>query len=145
MDWSNFNTEGEENHYFQNNYIVGKFSSHRKTSEETIKKAEFEIMLDLKSRIPRTAIDHELTIVRPSMIWEDRETTPDGFRPVYDKLSIRRRLVFMDNRIVVLVDLRKRLLDNLHFGHAGTTRSSEPGSIITKQDFLVAGNQTGNR
>ena len=98
-----------------------KLSGIKEITEDTIKKAEFEFMLDRKKTlISKTAIDPELTRVRASMRREDRDTTPDGYRPVSDKLSIRWGLVVMDDQIVVPVDLRRRLLDILHFGHAGS-------------------------
>ena len=87
-------------------------------------------MLYLKSLISRTAIDPELTRVRASMRREGRETTPDGYMPVFDKLSIRWGLVFMDDQIVVPVDLRRRILDILHFGHAGTTKMRAEAKIF---------------
>ena len=78
-----------EAHYIQVNHIVGKLSENMKVTEDTIKKAEIEFMLDLKSLISRTAIDPELTRVRASMRREDRETIPDGYRPVYNKMGSR--------------------------------------------------------
>ena len=53
---------------------------------------------------------------------EDWETIPDGYRTVFDKLSVRWGLVFVDDQIVIPIDLRRRLLDILHFGHFGTTK-----------------------
>ena len=52
VDLSKFNTEGKEAHYIQINHIdhiVGKLSGNKKITEETIKKAEFEFMMDLKT------------------------------------------------------------------------------------------------
>ena len=89
VDLSKFNTDGKEAHYIQINHIVGKLSGNKKITEDTIKKAEFEFMLDLKTLISKTAIDPELTRVRASMRREDRDTTPDGYRLAFDKLSIR--------------------------------------------------------
>ena len=122
VDLSKFNTEGKEAHYIQINHIVGKLSGNKKITKDTIKKAEFEFMMDLKTLIARTVIDPELTRVRISMRREDREATPEGYRPVFGKLPIRWGLIFMDDQIVVPVDLRRRLLDILHFGHAGLTK-----------------------
>ena len=42
-------------------------------------------MMDLKTLISKTAIDPELT--RVSVQREDRETIPDGYRTVFDKLN----------------------------------------------------------
>ena len=88
VDLSKINTDGKEAHYIQINHIVGMLSGNEIT-EDTIKKVEFEFMLDLKRLISRTAIEPELTRVRASMRREDRETTPDRNRPVFNKLSIR--------------------------------------------------------
>ena len=130
MDLSKFNTEGKEAHYIQINHIVGKLSGNKKITEDTIKKAEFEFMMDLKTLIARTAIDPELTRVRISMRRQDREATPEGYKQVFGKLSIRWGLIFMDDQIVVPVDLRRRLLDILHFGHAGLTKMTAEAKIF---------------
>ena len=86
VDLSKLNTDGKEAHYIQINHIVGKLSGNKKVTEDTIKKAEFEFMLDLKNLISKTAINSELTRVRASMRREDRDTTPDGYRTLFDKL-----------------------------------------------------------
>ena len=87
-------------------------------------------MMDLKTLISKTATDPELTHVRNSMRREDREITPDGYKPVFDKLSIRWGLVFVDDQIVIPIDLRRRLLDILHFGHAGMTKMETEAKIF---------------
>ena len=125
VDSSKYNTEGKEAKYKKINHIVGKLTANKKATEEHIKKAEFEFMLDLKTLISKTAIDSELTRVRTSMLREDRETIPDGYRTVFDKLSIRWGLTFVDDQIVILIDFRRRLLDILHFGHYGITKSQK--------------------
>ena len=122
VDLSKYNTDRKEAKYIQINHIVGKLTAKRKITEENIKKAEFEFMMDLKTLISKTATDPELTHVRNSMRPEDREFTPDGYKPVFDKLSIRWGLVFVDDQIVIPIDIRRRLLDILHFGHAGMTK-----------------------
>ena len=87
-------------------------------------------MMDLKTLISKTATDPELTHVRNSMRQEDREITPDRYKPVFDKLSIRWGLVFVDDQIVVPIDLRRRRLDILHFGHAGMTKMETEAKIF---------------
>ena len=101
-----------------------------KITDENIKKAEFELMMDLKTLILETATDPELTHVRNSIRREDREITPDGYKSVFDKLSIRWGLVFVDDQIVVPIDPRRRLLDILHFGHAGMTKMETEAKIF---------------
>ena len=130
VDLSKYNTDGKEAKYIQINHIVGKLTANKKITEENIKKAEFEFMMDLKTLISKTATDPELTHVRNSMRREDREITPDGYKPVFDKLSIRWGLVFVDDQIVIPIDLRRRLLDILHFGHAGMTKMETEAKIF---------------
>ena len=130
VDLSKYNTEGKEAHYLQTNHIVGKLTSNKKITEEHIKKAEFEFMMHLKTLIAKTAIGTELTLVRTSMRREDRETIPDGYRTAFDKLSIRWLLVFGDDQIVIPIDLRRRLLDILCFGHSGTTKMMSEARIF---------------
>ena len=64
VDPSKYHTEGKEAHYIQINHIVGRLTQNKKMTEENIKKAEFYFMLDLKTLIPKTAIDPEMTRVR---------------------------------------------------------------------------------
>ena len=122
VNLSNYNTDGKESKYIQINHIVGKLTNNRKITEEHIKKAGLEFMMYLKTLIAKTAIDPELTRVRNSMRRENRETIPDGYRTVFDKLSIRWGLVFVDDQIVGPIDLRRKLLDIIHFGHSGITK-----------------------
>ena len=75
-------------------------------------------------------IETELTRVRSSMRREDREIAPDGYKQVFDKLLLRWGLVFVDDQIVVPVDLRRRLLVILHFGHSGMTKMEIEAKIF---------------
>ena len=122
VDLSKYHTDGKEAHYIQINHIVGRITENKKLIEESIKKAEFNFMLDLKSLISKTAIDPEMTRVRASMRREKKDTAPEGYRPVFDKLSIRWGLVFVDDQIAVPIDLRRKFFEILHFGHSGTTK-----------------------
>ena len=87
-------------------------------------------MLDLKTLISKTAIDPEMTRVRASMRREEKDTAPEGYRPVFDKLSIRWGLVFVDDQIAVPIDLRRKLIEILHFGHSGTTKMLSDAKIF---------------
>ena len=130
VNLSKYNTEGKEAKHIQINQIVGNLTANKEITEDNIKKAEFEFMLDLKTLISKTAIDPELTRVRTRMRREDRETAPDRYKPGFEKLSIRWGLVFVDDQIVVPIDLRRRLLDILHFGHSGRTKMETEAKIF---------------
>ena len=89
VDLTKYNTDGKEAENLQINHIVGKLTTNKKVTEDHIKKAEFEFMMDLKTLISKTAIDPELTRVRNSLRREVRETIPEGYRTAFDKLSTR--------------------------------------------------------
>ena len=64
------------------------------------------------------------------MLREDRETIPEGYRTAFDKLSIRCGLIFVDDQLVVPIDLRRLLLNILHFGHSGITKMISEAKIF---------------
>ena len=92
VDLTKYNTDGKDAKYIQINHIVGKLTTNKKATEDPIKKAEFEFMMDLK-----TAIDPELNRARNSIRREDSEMIPDGYRAISGKLSIRWGLIFVDD------------------------------------------------
>ena len=61
---------------------------------------------------------------------EDRGTAPDGYKLVFEKLSIRWGLVFVDDQIVIPINLRRRLLDILQFGLSGITKMETEAKIL---------------
>ena len=130
VDLSKYHTDGKEAHYIHINHIVGKITENKKLTEENIKKAEFNFMLDLKTLISKSAIDPEMTRVQASMRREEKDTAPESYRPVFDKLSIRWGLVFVDDQIAVPIDLRRKLIEILHFGHSGKTNILSDAKIF---------------
>ena len=67
---------------------------------------------------------------REDMACEERKTIPDGYRTVFDKLSITWVLVFVDDLIVVQMNLRGRFSDTLPFGHSGITKMTSEAKIF---------------
>ena len=130
VDLIKYHTDGKEAHYIQTNHIVGRITENKKLTEENKQKAEFNFMLDLKTLISKTAIDPEMTRVRARMRREENDTAPEGYRPVFDKLSIRWGLVFVDDQIAVPINLRKKLTEILHIGHSGTTKMLSDAKIF---------------
>ena len=52
---------------------------------------------------------------------EDLDTAPDGYKPVFENLSIRWGLIVGNDQIAIKFDLPKRWLDVLHSDHSGVT------------------------
>ena len=94
-------------------------------------------MMDLKTLISKTAIHAELTRVRNSMRREDRETTPEGYRAVFDKFSIRWRLILSPYHPD---SFQKTTTGNLAFRSLRHQQND-----VRSKNILVAGHETRNR
>ena len=132
VDLKAYNTEGKEAQLIQINQVIEKVTGNQKNTEETIKikKAEFNFMLDLKTLIAKSSTDAELNRVRDAMRRDDKDTAPEPYRTNFDKLNNKWGLTFNDDRIVVPTELRKKLLDTLHFGHAGANKLTAEAKIF---------------
>ena len=130
VDLKNYNTEGKEAHYVQINQIIGVVTEGKKATEETIKKTEMDFMLDLKNLIAKSTTDAELHRVKLALNREDRNMAPEHYRPHFENISSKWGLTFLNDKIVVPTELRKKLLDTLHFGNAGTTKMIAEAKIF---------------
>ena len=130
VDLKNINTDGKEAHYVQINQIIGAITEIKKLAGETIKKAEMDFMMDLKSLIAKSATNAELNRIKMALNREDRSMAPKIYRPYFGNISSKWGLHFLNDRIVVPTELRKKLLDTLHFGHVGTTKMTAEAKIF---------------
>ena len=87
-------------------------------------------MLDLKTLIAKSTTDAELNRVRDAMRRNEKNTAPEAYRTTFEKLSNEWGLTFNDDRIIVPTELRKKLLETLHFGHAGYTKMAAEAKIF---------------
>ena len=86
-------------------------------------------MLDLKSIIAKSATDAELNRVKLALNREEHSMELEQYRQQLttsqqDETNILKR------QIIVPTELRKKLLDTLHFGHAGTTKMTAEAKIF---------------
>ena len=130
FDLKNYNTEGKEAHYVQINQIFGVVTEGKKITEETIKKAEMDFMLDLKSLIAKWAANAELNRVKLALTREDLSMAPEHYRQQFENISTRWELTFINDKIIVPTEFRKKLLNSLHFGHAGTTKMTAEAKVF---------------
>ena len=114
----------------QINQIIGAITEGKKLAEETIKKAEMDFMMDLKSLIAKSATDAELNRIKLALNREDHSMAPENYRQYFENISSKWGLYFLNDRIIVPTELRKKLLDTLHFGHAGTTKMTAEAKIF---------------
>ena len=91
---------------------------------------EMDLMLDLKNLIAKSTTDAELNRVKLALNREDRNMAPELYRPHFENISSKWGLTFLNDKIVVPTELRKKLLDTLHFGNAGTTKMIAEAKIF---------------
>ena len=87
VDLKAYNTEGKEAQFIQINQIIEKATGNQKNTEETIKKADFNFMLDLKTLIAKSSTDAELNRVRDAMRRGEKNTAPEHYRANFEKLN----------------------------------------------------------
>ena len=114
VDLKSYNTDGKEIQFIQINQVIEKVTGEKNT-EATIEKAEFNFMLDLKTLIAKSSTDAELNRVRDAMKRGEKNTATDQYRTTFEKLNNKWGLTFNDDRIILPTELRKKLLDTLHF------------------------------
>ena len=79
-------------------------------------------MLDLESLIAKSATDAEINRIKLAPTREDRSMAPEHYRQQFENILTKWGLTFVIDKTIVPTELRKKLLDTLHFGHAGTTK-----------------------
>ena len=110
-----------EAHYVQIKNIVGAVTKGMKTAESTIKKTEMEIMLDLKTKA-EPSTDADLNKLKLAKTRNNRYMAPEGYKQQFNSLSMKWGLICNDDRTIVPNELRNKLLDTLHYEHAGTKK-----------------------
>ena len=81
-----------------------------------------DFMLDLKSFIAKSATEADMNRINLALNREDCSLAPEHYRQQFENISTRWGLTFLNHKIIVPTELRMKLLDTLHFGHAGNTK-----------------------
>ena len=131
VDLEAYNTEGKEAQFIQINQVIEKMVGDKKATEDVIKKAEFNFMLDLKTLIAKSTTNAELNQVRDAMRRAEKNnprTMSTGSRKVIEQVGtdIQRR---RDN----CTDRGEKTTGHVAFG---THRSHKDDS--RSQNMLVA-------
>ena len=81
VDLSKYHTDSKEAHYIQNNHIVNQLTTIKEITEDPIKKAEFDFVLDLKTLISKTETNPEMMSVQSRLRREITDTAPQENKP----------------------------------------------------------------
>ena len=121
VDLKAYNTEKKEAHFIEINQTIDKMTGDKTTTEETIKKGKLNFIFYLKTLFAKSATDADPNRIRDAMR-RGKNTTPEQYRAIFEKLSNKRRLTFNNEIIIVPAELRRKPIETLHSGHAGTIK-----------------------
>ena len=135
VDHKAYDTEGNEAQLIQMIQIIDKMTGGKKATGEAKKKAEFNFMLDLKTLVAKSATDADLNRVRDAMRRGENNTAPEQFRSIFEKLSNKWIQTFKDEKKIIPIELRKKLMETLQIGHTGTTKMLAEARIFWWSDI----------
>ena len=97
VDLKTYNTEGKGAQFLEINQVIEKVEGDKKATDDAIKKAESNFMLDLKTVIAESAMDAELNWVRDAMRRGEKNTAPETYGAAFEKLSNKWGLTFNED------------------------------------------------
>ena len=71
-----------------------------------------------------------MTRVRSRIRRKGTNTSPEGYKLLFEKLSRRWGLIVVDDQLAILHTLGRLLLNILHFGHSGVTKMTAEAKIF---------------
>ena len=78
--------------------------------------------MDRKSLVNKWERDADMKKLGASLRGDDKQAAPESYQTVFEKLSNRWGLYFLEDKLVIPERLRKKLLGTVHFGYAGTAK-----------------------
>ena len=99
-------------------------------AKENLKNAQFNFINDVKFLIHKTSVGPKLLQLKICVKKKQRERILEEFTPVISKITERIGLLFAGDNIVVPEELKKQVLDALHFGHLGSTTMLAESNIF---------------
>ena len=91
-------------------------------AEENLKKSEFNFMIHLKTLIHKTSVDPKLLQLKICVCNKQRDRAGKKISPVYSKITQQFGWLFAGDKIVIPGELKRPVVDALHFGHPGSTK-----------------------
>ena len=79
-------------------------------------------MVDFKTLIHKTSVDPKLLELKFCVRNKQEERRPNDFSPVFTRITQRFRLVFEGDNTVIPEELKKHVLDALHFWHPNSMK-----------------------
>ena len=112
------------------NHIIDKPEIVNAEAGKNLIKAEFDFMVDFKTLIHKPSVDPKLLQLKNGLRNNQTERAPKKFLPVFTELPKKFRLLFARDNIVVPEELKKQVVDALHFADPVSTKTLAESNIF---------------
>ena len=133
VDLQDYEFSEKASHYAQVNHKIEKTKIVFAEGEENLKEAEFSFTVDLKAWIHKTSVEPKLLQVRICQRNNKQKRAPKEISPVFSQLTERFGLLFPGDKIVWPEELKKQMVEALHFGHPGLAKILAESNIFWLQ------------
>ena len=108
--------------YVRINHVIEERAPRNRQQEDNIRAAEFDFMLDLETLIKETSADPDLIELQCCLEDKIMLAIHEDYKHVAKRLTHRRGITMVDDRIIIPKSLRYAALNALHFGHPGVNK-----------------------
>ena len=97
-----------------------------------MKKGELNFLINLKTFILKFSAPAILLQLKICVRNKQEEKDPDGFSPVFSEITKLFGLLVAGDKIVVPEELKRQVVDELHFGHLSSTKMLAESKMILR-------------
>ena len=130
VDLKDYDIAKKTIHFIPVNHVIDKLELENAEIEENLKKVESHLMIGRKTRTPTTSVEPKMLQLKRCGRNKQKEGAPEEFTPVFSEITGRFGLLFVSDRIVVPEELKREVVDAVHFRHSGSTK------MIVENNFI---------
>ena len=130
VDLKDYDIAEKKIHYIQINDVIDKAETRSAEDKKDLKKAKFNFMIDLKALKHKTSVDLKLLQLKVCVRNKQKDRAPEKYSPVFSKFVVQFDLLFAGDGIAIPHELKRPVVDALHFGHPGSTKMPAENSIF---------------
>ena len=108
--------------YIQVNHVIEEPKMMNTEAGVSLKKTVFSFIIHLESFIHKTAVNPKLLQLKLCARNKLKERSPKEYSPVFSEITEQFGSLIAGDRIVVIEELKRQVLDALYFGHPGSTK-----------------------
>ena len=126
----NYDIADKTIHYILVNRVTEKPILKNAEADESLKKADFNLMFDLKTLIHTTWVYLKLLHLKICVRKKLKERAPEKFSPVFNEITKRFGLKFAGDKSVIPEERKKEVVDALHLGQPSSKKRLPRSNIF---------------